>query len=152
MFFTSTHLKGLVNSQSKKHYFTRGIHCKNHKTHHSHCHHNLSHFSCTLPYSNVDVTCHVLSAPHPQDVLNHESREVQSYKEVEGVGGASAEHHLEGPHTALSIGKHRTRGLKRTQAHLRRFGGVWTAVVASDDRSVHRGASKSRLDGAEKLH
>ena len=77
---------------------------------------------------------------------------MEDEKEVKGVGGASAEHHLEGPHTALSIGKHRTRGLKRTQAHLRRFGGVWTAVVASDDRSVHRGASKSRLDGAEKLH
>ena len=101
---------------------------------------------------NVNVTRHVLSTPHSQDVLNNESREVQSYKEVEGVGGASAEHHLEGPHTALSIGKHRTRGLKRTQAHLRRFGGVWTAVVASDDRSVHRGAGKSRLDDAEKLH
>ena len=62
---------------------------------------------------------------------------MEDEKEVKGVGGASAEHHLEkGPHTALSIGKHRTRGLKRTQAHLRRFGGVWTAVVASDDRSV----------------
>ena len=56
---------------------------------------------------------------------------MEDEKEVKGVGGASAEHHLEGPHTALSIGKHRTRGLKRTQAHLRRFGGVWTAGVPS---------------------
>ena len=77
---------------------------------------------------------------------------MEDEKEVKGVGGASAEHHLEGPHTALSIGKHRTRGLKRTQAHLRRFGGVWTAEWLLMKERPDRGAKESRLDGAEKLH